>query len=308
MVRLDDINIFVAIADNASMTAAARKLDVTTAVASASLKRLEQELKTRLIARSTRSLRLTPDGERYLLHAREALAAVYAGQDALTQCRQTIGGNVSLSMPSDLGRSLLSGWLDEFQEQHPLVSLTIRLGDRLTDLYKQPVDLAVRYGKPEDSSLVALPLDDDNRRVLCGSPEYFAKHGRPVVPTDLVKHNCLRYSLGEAIYQDWSFHRSGEQPAIVKVSGDRISDDAELVHRWALAGKGLAYKSRLDVLASLRAGKLEIALSDFTGELAPLRLVCPHRLMISPTVTALREFMRTRVREYTSAPLTSNER
>jgi DNA-binding transcriptional LysR family regulator len=86
--------------------------------------------------------------------------------------------------------------------QHPLVSLTIRLGDQLTDLYRHPVDLAVRYGKPEDSSLVALPLDDDHRRVLCGSPDYFARHGRPVVPADLAGHNCLRYALvrGSRIY------------------------------------------------------------------------------------------------------------
>ncbi len=165
--KLEDIGVFVRTADNGSLSAAARALDITPAVASAALG-------TRLLTRSTRNLRLTPDGERYLEYARGMLAAAEAGRTAIAAGRHTIGGEASLSVPSDLGRNLLFGWLDAFLAEHPAVRLNVRLSDRIADLYRQPVDLAVRYGPPQDSALVALPLAPDNRRVLCAAPRYFA--------------------------------------------------------------------------------------------------------------------------------------
>jgi DNA-binding transcriptional LysR family regulator len=101
-------------------------LNIAPAAASAAVKRLEAELGVRLLARSTRSLALTQEGERYLEHARRALADLQAGQDALALGRQAIGGEVSLSIPSDLGRSVLAGWLDDFLGEHPAVALQVR--------------------------------------------------------------------------------------------------------------------------------------------------------------------------------------
>ncbi|WP_425124633.1 LysR family transcriptional regulator [Burkholderia gladioli] len=300
--RLEDIGVFVRTADNGSLSAAARALDITPAVASAALKRLEAALGTRLLTRSTRNLRLTSDGERYLEYARGMLAAAEAGRTAIAAGRHTIGGEVSLSVPSDLGRNLLFGWLDAFLAEHPAVRLNVRLSDRIADLYRQPVDLAVRYGPPHDSALVALPLAPDNRRVLCAAPRYFAEHGMPRTPAELASHNCLRLALGDTIHQQWTFFDAAGEAHPVKVSGDRVADDGELVHRWALAGHGLTYKSRLDVLASLRAGTLVQALADHQGEPAPLHLVTTHRTLISPTVTALRDALQARVRDYLDAP------
>lgn len=297
MIRLEDLRIFLSAADNGSLSAAARQLDLTPAVASVGLKRLEAELGTRLLARSTRSLGLTPDGERYLQYARNVIEQVEAGRNALAQGRKRIGGAVSLSVPSDLGRHVLLEWLDEFQMQYPDVSLQVRIGDHVTDLFRAPIDLAIRYGVPEDSTLIALPLTPDNRRVLCASPAYFARHGRPETPGDLHKHNCLRFALSDALHDRWTFFRAGE-PEAVNVHGNRSSDDGELVRRWAVAGLGIAYKSRLDVLNELRAGRLEAALTNFDGESAPLHLVCAHRTMLSPTVNALRDFLLQRIAAY----------
>jgi len=290
MERLEDLLIFVSTADNASMSAAARELDITPAVASAALKRLEAALETRLLVRSTRSLRLTPDGERYLAFARNALAELAAGKTAIAQGKNLIGGNLSLSIPSDLGRHVLMPWLDEFQTRHPQVRLQIRISDRLDDMFRQSVDIVIRYGKPADSTLVALPLAVDNQRVLCGAPAYFAEHGKPIVPDDLIKHNCLCFMLGESMYNDWRFG-VGDAAQTVSVHGDRICDDAELVHRWAVEGRGLVYKSRLDVLDDLRAGRLIGVLTDYATEPYPLYMLCPHRLMVSPTVNTLRDFL-----------------
>lgn len=297
MIRLEDLVIFISAADNGSLSAAARQLDLTPAVASAGLKRLEAELGARLLARSTRSLRLTPDGDRYLEYARGVMEQVEAGQNAVAHGRKMIGGTVSLSIPSDLGRNVLAPWLDDFQAQHPAVSLQVHIGDHVTDMFRSPVAVAVRYGVPEDSSLVALPLAPENRRVLCAAPGYFARHGKPATPADLARHNCLRFALSDTLHDRWTFYR-GDEASVVNVHGDRSSNDGELVRRWAVAGHGLAYKSRLDVLGDIKEGRLETALDAFAGEDAPLHLVCAHRSMLSPTVNALRDVLRERIAAY----------
>lgn len=297
MVRLEDLRIFVAAADHGGFSAAARELDLTPAVASAALKRLELSLDTRLFVRSTRSLRLTGDGERYLEYARAALSSLQAGQSALARDKTAISGTLSVSIPSDLGRHVLLPWLDEFQQRHPRVNFQVRISDRLADLYRQPVDIALRYGTPGDSGLVALPLGEHNRRVVCAAPAYFARHGLPQTPADLRRHNCLCFVLGESLHDRWAFEHEGGA-LTVPVKGDRVGDDGDLVRRWALAGYGVAYKSRYGVLADLRAGRLVQALPDYTGEPSPLYLLCVHRMLLSPAVKRLREFLQARLREF----------
>lgn len=297
MVRFEDLSVFVAAAEHGSFSAAARQLDLTPAVASAALKRLERTLDTRLFVRSTRSLRLTADGERYLKHARSALSALQAGQNAMARDKTDIAGALSVSIPSDLGRHVLLPWLDEFQQQHPRVNLQLRISDRLADLYRQPVDIAVRYGTPNDSALVALPLSEQNRRVACASPAYLARHGAPQTPGDLRGHNCLCFVLGDTLHDRWTFERDGSS-VTVPVKGDRAADDGDLVRRWALAGHGVAYKSRYDVLADLRAGRLVQVLPDYRCEPSPLYLLCVHRMLLSPAMRRLREFLQERFRRF----------
>ncbi|WMD20949.1 LysR family transcriptional regulator [Achromobacter seleniivolatilans] len=297
MVRFEDLKIFVAAADQGSFSAAARELDLTPAVASAALKRLELTLDTRLFVRSTRSLRLTSDGERYLEYARSALSTLEAGKNAMARDKTGISGTLSISIPSDLGRHVLLPWLDDFQVQHPRVSFQVRISDRLADLYRQPVDIAVRYGTPNDSALVALPLAEHNRRVVCASPGYLARHGVPQAPGDLRRHNCLSFVLGETLHDRWTFEREGASQT-VPVKGDRVGDDGDLVRRWALAGHGVAYKSRYDVLSDLRAGRLVELLADYVSEPSPLYLLCVHRMLLSPAVRRLREFLQERFKQF----------
>ena len=195
-------------------------------------------------------------------------------------------------MPSDLGRNVLLPWLDEFQRRHPRVGFQVRISDRLADLFRQPVDLAVRYGTPADSSLVALPLSESNRRVvrvagLSGASRHAAGARRPAPPQLPV----LR--AGESLHDRWTFERDGVSQT-VPVKGDRVSDDGELVRRWALAGCGVAYKSRYDVLEDLRAGRLVQLFSDHLGEPSPLYLLCVHRMLLSPAVKRLRACLQER--------------
>lgn len=296
MLRLDDLQVFVCTADSGSLSAAARRLECSPAVASAALKRLEGQLQVRLLARSTRSLRLTAEGEQFLGHARAALRALEEGRQALEGGRAGIGGVLHLSAPSDFGRNVLLPWLDAFQRDHPRLTLRLHLGDRVADLFRQPVDIALRYGEPEDSSLVALPLAPGNRRVLCAAPAYLAAHDAPQRVDDLAAHNCLLYVLGERVHDRWRFAQ-GRRSQEVTVKGDRVSDDADAVRRWAVAGHGLSYKSWLDVAGDVAAGRLALLLADHQGEAAPLNLICAHRAQLSPPVRVLHAFLRARCAE-----------
>ncbi|WP_339525987.1 LysR family transcriptional regulator [Pseudomonas sp. EA_35y_Pfl2_R111] len=296
MLRFDDLQLFVTTADLGNLSAAARRLDISPAVASAALKRLEQQLEARLFSRSTRSLRLTPEGELFLGHARLALQSLDDGRQQLAGSKVGISGPLQLSAPSDFGRNTLLPWLDEFQQAHPYVQLRLLLGDRVADLFREPVDIALRYGAPEDSSLVALPVAALNRRVLCAAPQYLQEHGAPQSVEELAEHNCLLYMLGGRLHDRWRFS-DGKREQGVSVKGDRVSDDADVVRRWAVSGAGLVYKSWLDVAGDVRAGRLQVLLPELRGEPTPLNLICAHRAQLSKPVLLLREFVQTRCTE-----------
>jgi len=294
--RLKDIEVFVQSAAAGSFSAAARQLDMTPALASTSIQRLEDELNVRLFVRSTRSLRLSDDGERFLPHARAALGALGDGQKALAKGRQEITGTLRLSAPSDLGRNVLLPWLDAFQVMHPKISFQLRISDRAADLFREPLDAGIRYGVLSDSALVAQPLAENNRRALCAAPEYLQNHGVPQAPEDLQGHNCLLYVWGDQVLDRWSFHLPRGIRTIA-VSGDRISDDADVVRRWAIAGHGLVYKSRLDVSLDVKEGRLVQIFPQSYGELVPLNLVIAHRASLTPALQLLRDYLKVRCAE-----------
>ena len=293
MLRFDDLQLFVHAADLGSLSAAARVMDMSPAVASAALKRIEAQLGARLLARSTRSLRLTAEGEGFLEYARTALASLDEGRRLLARGQDQVSGVLQLSAPSDFGRNLLLPWLDEFQREHPQLTVRLLLGDRIADLFRQPVDIALRYGEPEDSSLVALPVAPNNRRVLCASPDYLARQGEPHQLEQLLQHNCLLYMLGTRVHDHWQFN-DGKRELGLTVSGNRFSDDADVVRLWAVAGQGIAYKSWLDVAGDVQSGRLKVLLPGLMCERAPLNLLCGHRAQLSKPVRLLRDMLSER--------------
>ncbi|HCD13077.1 MAG TPA: LysR family transcriptional regulator [Shewanella sp.] len=290
MRALQDLKIFSETARQGNLSRVAQLLDLTPAATSAAIKRLEAQLNTVLFVRSTRSLRLTQEGEIFLQHCNEALNILDDGFQAIQRGQSLLKGKLQLSLPSDLGRNLLLPILDEFMERHPQVSIRVQISDRLTDIYRQPVDIAIRYGLPADSALIALPLCRQNDRVLCASPDYIARFGAPGSPEELAQHNCLCFMLADATHSRWHFQSTSGQ-ITVQVKGDRVADDGELVRRWAVAGKGIAYKSRLDISEELKNGQLLQLCPEWRGEEAPLNMLCADRRQLSPLVIALREHL-----------------
>ncbi|RYE40415.1 MAG: LysR family transcriptional regulator [Hyphomicrobiales bacterium] len=290
MALIQSLDIFVRVADSGTLSAAARSLDLTPAAVSISIKRLEAEVGALLFVRTTRQLRLTQAGERFLKHAREAINQIEYGLQALRQPDKALEGLLRMSLPSDLARSLVIGWLDDFTELHPKVQLQLDVSDRLADIFSQPIDVVLRYGKPADSGMVAMPILLENRRVLCASPAYLATHGVPQSPEDLARHRCLCFMLGHRVHDDWIFAK-GDSIAKVKVPRYRTTGDGDVVHRWLLSGHGIGYKSMLDVSDSLRSGRLIALCTDWQGEPAPLMLLYPQRRAVSTLVKSLRTFL-----------------
>ena len=293
IIRLDDVQIFVQTVDAGSFSEAARQLNIAPGHASASVQRLEKALDARLFTRSTRSMQLSEAGERYLPHARGMVGARERGEQALAGGRGALSGPLRLSAPSDFGRNLLLPWLDDFQHRHPGVSLHLKMSDRAADLIRQPLDAAVRYGALPDSSLLSMKLVDNNRRALCAAPSYIERHGAPAKVDELRQHNCLRYVWSEQIHDRWRFTLPGGDRTVA-VTGNRISEDADAVRRWAIAGEGLIYKSRLDLIDDLKAGRLMEIFPPEYCEPAPLHLICAHRAQLTPAISELNVFLRER--------------
>lgn len=292
MLQVQDLQLFIQIVHSGSISQAAAHFQLTPAAASAALKRLERHLQSQLLIRSTRSLRLTPAGERFLLHCQNALTALAQGEQELAMDQAQVGGELRLSAPSDLGRHLLLPWLDEFMQRHPAVRLRLELSDRVAGLYREPVDLALRYGAVQDSTHVAFSIASVPRRVFA-APSYLAKHALPMHPLQLTQHACVLYLIDERAFDKWWFQEAGT-PFSVNVSGNRISNDAEVVHRWIVSGQGIGLKSALDMSSDLASGAVVVLLKEFHGPDLPLNLVCANRQVITPAVLLLRDFLRER--------------
>jgi DNA-binding transcriptional LysR family regulator len=297
MTRIADLELLVRTAELGSLTAAARALECSPAAASAAVKRLEARWGAQVFVRSTRSLRLSAEGERLLPAVQRALAALQEAQAAAAGRRGAPGvlqGEFHLALPSDLGRSVLLPALEDFQQQHPGLALRLHLSDRNTDLMRAHIDAAVRYGPPRGASQVALPLAPGNRRVLVAAPAYLARLGAPATPEALAGHEALRFMLADRLPGSWRLQVQGRWHE-VPVQGRRSSNDGEVVRRWARAGLGLACKSWLDVAADIEDGLLRLVNPHWRGEDLPLHLVVPGRGQLTPTVRALREALAGRL-------------
>lgn len=288
--NLSDLNLFVRIAETGSITESARQMGITPAAASYALKRLEDQLDIQLFIRTTRQLRITTQGEKFLFHCRQALESLEQGVISAHQMQGNISGELRLSVSSDLGRNTVLPWVDEMLDRYSSLSIDLNISDTLSNFYLDPVDIALRYGKPDDSTLVSFHIATI-RRVTCASPSYIARFGEPKRPEDLTEHNCLLYRLGGRLFNNWQY-MDGLGRYDVKVSSNRASNDTDIVRRWAVAGKGIAYRSEIDVASDVRKGRLVPLLSDFRSPPVELYLLCPSRKQVSPAVIAFREMLR----------------
>ncbi|MFC3151438.1 LysR family transcriptional regulator [Litoribrevibacter euphylliae] len=294
MKSLQDIRVFLRVVEAGSISQAARDLDQTPAAVSAAVKRLEAELDFQLLVRSTRSLRLTNEGERFVESAHQALDILEASVNEIHSSTQELRGKLRISMPSDLGRNIVLPWIDEFMDAHPQVQIQVFASDTVSDIYSEAIDLTLRYGYLPDSSLVSTVLLPDIRRVLCASPIYIEKYGAPKEPKELVHHQCISFMRYGRVYDEWEF-QSQTETLEVKVSCHRVTNDSDVVRRWLLNGYGIAYRSELDLARDLESGALVELCSEWNTTVIPLNMMYADRRQITPLVMTFREFLKERL-------------
>ncbi|MDO6541748.1 LysR family transcriptional regulator [Photobacterium sanguinicancri] len=287
---LEDLQIILKVAEFRSITAAAANLDMRTATASAAVKRVENALGLELFIRTTRHLRLSSAGERYIPQCEQALLMLDQAKQNMKDGLDIVDGELRIALSSDLGRNFVQPWLDEFMDAYPQLSVRANISDSNVDFYRDAVDMALRYGSPTDANVYGFKICDVPR-VLCATKAYLAQHGTPSVPNDLTRHNALLYQLHDVIQDVWEFSADGVKHK-VKLTGNRASNDGDMVRRWCTAGHGLAVKSSLDMSQDLLSGKVESVMPAFKVTPTELWLVCPSRQSITPAVRLLRDAFR----------------
>ena len=292
---LDDLNVVIKVAEFRNITAAATHLNMRTATASAAVKRVEQALGAELFVRTTRSLRLSSAGERFLPTCEQAMLMLTNAKQNLKGDTGIIEGELRLGLSSDLGRNVVAPWLDDFMDEHDKVSVKLNLNDSNIDFYRDPIDLALRYGSPDDASVYGFKICDVPR-LLVASPSYIARYGALEKLEDLQLHNGLFYQLHDKVYNEWELLHQGK-PLKIKMHGNRTANDGEMVRRWAVAGKGVAVKSGLDICDDITNGRLITLLPDYQPKPTQLWLICPSRQSITPAVRLLRDMLKARCAE-----------
>ncbi|MFT7338765.1 MAG: DNA-binding transcriptional LysR family regulator [Marinobacter maritimus] len=287
---IDDLKVILKVAEFRSITAAAASLDMRTATASAAVKRVESALGVELFVRTTRQLRLSNAGEKYLPQCEQALNMLEQARHNILGDQDSVEGELRLAVSSDLGRNRVLPWLDDLMENHPHLSLRVNISDSNIDFYRDSVDMALRYGSPDDAGLYGFKICDVPG-ILCATPAYLEQHGTPSHPHDLASHNGLFYQLQDIPYDIWTFTR-GDQQFKVRMRGDRTSNDGDLVRRWCAAGKGFAVKSCLDMSDDLLTGRVVSVMSEFRPRVTELWLICPSRQSITPAMRLLRDYLQ----------------
>jgi DNA-binding transcriptional LysR family regulator len=236
MDRYTEIRSFVLVTEKGSFAAAAVAEGVTPVVMGRRLDALERRLGVRLMHRSTRGLSLTALGEQFLEPCRQLLRDFDITENSISAGRSTVRGHLVVSAPAAFGRSHVAPHAPAFRAIHPELKMSFNFTDGVVDLVREGYDMSIRIGQVLDPNYVAVPLFP-NRRVVCGTPAYFARHGTPAAPEDLARHNCLAFNLQGGQQRGWTFQRDGK-PFAVRVDGDLACNDGELLYDWVRQDPG----------------------------------------------------------------------
>lgn len=279
MDKLKQLESFVAVAQRASLTAAARAEGVAPAIIGRRLDALEQRLGVKLLVRSTRRITLTHEGSSFLEDCQRLLTDLANAEASVSAGGVKASGHLRVTAPGGFGRRHVAPLVPRFREQHSEVSMSLNLSDRVVDLSAEGFDCAVRVGDMPDSSLVSVRLAD-NRRLCVATPAFLLRHGTPQHPAELARFDCLTLSSDASQTRGWSFSlpgaHGGRELMYLKPGGPLDCSDGQVLHDWCLAGYGIAWRSTWEVEAEIAAGRLVALLEDFAAPVNGIYAVFPH--------------------------------
>ncbi len=293
-VDLADLEAFTAVARARSFRSVARLRGVSASSLSEALCRLEARLGVRLLNRTTRSVTPTEAGQRLLERLGPALSEVAAALDAVNGFRDSPTGTLRLNVPTVVARLVLPPILGPFLAAHPGISLEVTAEDSFVDVLAAGFDAGIRYDERLEKDMIAVPIGSRVQRFkVVGAPAYFAAHGRPSHPRDLLNHACIRHRFASGVMHPWEFERDGE---IVKITPTArvIANNIDLEIAAAIQELGLIATFEGFVEQELKSGALEPVLEDWLQPFSGPFLYYPSRRHMPAPLRAFVDFIKRR--------------
>lgn len=289
MDHFKQISTFVEVAAKGSLSSAAREEGIAPAMIGRRLDALEERLGVKLLQRTTRKIALTDEGVAFLEDCQRILVDLENAEAAVSERSVRASGHLQISAPAGFGRRHVAPLIPSFLAQHREVSVTLNLNDRVVDLIGEGIDVAIRIAALSDSNLVGVKLAD-NQRVVVAAPSYLKRHGTPQSLDDLARHNCLAISSAGS-QRGWAFRQNGKN-LVLRASGNMVCNDGAVLHEWALAGKGLAWRSMWEVAGDIEAGRLVSVLEKFAAPGNDVYAVFAQRRHLPLRIRAFVDFLR----------------
>jgi DNA-binding transcriptional LysR family regulator len=286
--KLNAMAIFVRVVERGSFSAVAREMQTSQPTISKVLRALETELGGKLIARSTRRLSLTDEGQRYYNECRQILAAVDAAEHSFQSGRETIAGHLRIGSSVSFGRLQIAPRLPAFLKRYPEIEIDLQLNDQNQDLVSEGLDVTFRIGPLNDSGLIARHIGTTHR-VTVATPAYLKQHGQPQTPQQLSEHNCLLFNLLNS-QNLWIYERDGQRHE-VRIKGNAQSNNSEAIREMVLGGLGIALSPVWLFSEDLKAGRVTAILQNYTAQSLPIHAVSPANRRQSARVKAFVDYM-----------------
>ena len=285
---LNDLKTFTAVIESGSFNKAADRLDTSAASVSRRVASLENALGIRLLSRTTRTLHPTDAGQRFFDDICSVLGALQESEDRLRDEKTSLTGSLRVAAPMSFGIESIAPLISQFLKLHPQLHIDLQLEDKQTDLYAEGIDLAIRIGKLEDSSLVATKLCEIDFGYFA-SPEYLEKWSEPKTPQDLSNHNCLTYSLTNHA-RGWGLEKHS-----INLKGTFSANNGEALCEAAVQGLGIVALPRFIVKSALTERKLVSIMEDFVTVPAGLYAIRVSRQFTPAKVRLLIEFLKSKL-------------
>jgi LysR family transcriptional regulator, transcriptional activator for dmlA len=286
---ISELSFLVLVARHASLSAAARELNLTPPAVTKRLAQMEQRLGVRLLNRTTRSLSLTAEGELYLAHAGRILADIREMEEQVVGRGGAPKGLLRVNATLGFGRTTIAPLISRFAKAYPDVAVQLRLTDRPLDLVEEAFDLGIRFGALPDTRLSARKVMS-NRRFLCAAPSYLKQFGEPQTLAELGAHRCILHRQNNDAPGVWRLTK-GRKSESVKVGGTLSSNDGDVVLNWALDGHGILLRSEWDAQKYLASGRLRQILKDYRPEPADLFVYYPSGRNMPVRLRAFIDFL-----------------
>ena len=286
-----EMNAFVAVAEQKSFAKAALQLGVSRSGLSETIGALEARLAVRLLNRTTRSVALTAAGERLLARLRPLLDELAGAFDAINTFRDKPAGPLRLTVPPPVSRFMLEPLVARFLARYPEIELEISVDPALTDIVAGRFDAGMRAGERLERDMIAVRVDMEMRAAVVATPGYLERHGRPAVPGDLDRHDCIRFRFPSGLILPWQFEKTGKRMEVA-VTGRLTVNNEALAVRAALDGVGVLYTASGYIAADVAAGRLVPLLEDWQPSPAQIFLYYSSRRQVPAPLQAFIEFVR----------------